>query len=59
MTSGLEKDEAALSALIAAHPIGRLGQVEEVAELVAWLASEKASFVTGAYYPVDGGYLAR
>ncbi len=59
MTSGLEKNEAVLNALVAAHPIGRLGKVEEVAELVAWLASDKASFVTGAYYPVDGGYLAR
>ena len=45
--------------LVGAHPIGRLGQPEEVAELVVWLASNKASFVTGAYYPVDGGYLAR
>ena len=45
--------------LVAAHPIGRLGRAEEVAELVVWLASERASFVTGAYYPVDGGYLAR
>ncbi len=59
MTSGLEKNEDALAMLVAAHPIGRLGKVEEVAELVAWLASDKASFVTGAYYPVDGGYLAR
>jgi len=40
------------------HPIGRLGEPEEVAELVAWLSSDKASFVTGAYYPIDGGYLA-
>jgi NAD(P)-dependent dehydrogenase (short-subunit alcohol dehydrogenase family) len=45
--------------LIAQHPIGRLGQPEEVAELVLWLASSRASFVTGAYYPIDGGYLAR
>lgn len=45
--------------LIGLHPIGRLGRAEEVAELVIWLSSDKASFVTGAYYPVDGGYLAR
>jgi NAD(P)-dependent dehydrogenase (short-subunit alcohol dehydrogenase family) len=45
--------------LVALHPIGRLGLAEEVAELVIWLSSEKASFVTGSYYPVDGGYLAR
>ncbi|OGX91752.1 SDR family NAD(P)-dependent oxidoreductase [Hymenobacter coccineus] len=45
--------------LVALHPIGRLGRAEEVAELVVWLSSEKASFVTGSYYPVDGGYLAR
>ncbi len=41
------------------HPIGRLGRSEEVAELVVWLSSDRASFVTGAYYPVDGGYLAQ
>ncbi|PQA56779.1 SDR family NAD(P)-dependent oxidoreductase [Siphonobacter curvatus] len=45
--------------LIGMHPIGRLGRSEEVAELVIWLSSDKASFVTGAYYPVDGGYLAQ
>jgi NAD(P)-dependent dehydrogenase (short-subunit alcohol dehydrogenase family) len=45
--------------LVALHPIGRLGKSEEVAELVVWLSSEKASFVTGSYYPVDGGYLAK
>jgi len=45
--------------LASQHPVGRLGEASEVAELVAWLSSDKASFVTGAFYPVDGGYLAR
>lgn len=48
-----------MDGVAALHPIGRLGQPEEVAELVLWLSSDKASFVTGAYYPVDGGYLAQ
>ncbi|SFC77409.1 SDR family NAD(P)-dependent oxidoreductase [Spirosoma endophyticum] len=45
--------------LVDLHPIGRLGRADEVAELVIWLCSDKASFVTGSYYPVDGGYLAK
>jgi len=40
------------------HPIGRMGEAQEVAELVLWLSSDKASFVTGSYYAVDGGYLS-
>lgn len=52
-------DAAAKQMLVSLHPIGRLGEANEVAELVAWLSSDKASFVTGSYYPVDGGYLAR
>lgn len=59
MISGLENDPGVNAMLVGAHPIGRLGRAEEVAELVTWLASDRASFVTGAYYPVDGGYLAR
>ena len=41
------------------HPIGRLGKPEEVAELALWLASDKSSFVCGAYHAIDGGYLCR
>lgn len=51
-------DENTLNWLVTKHPIGRLGEPEEVAELVLWLSSSKSSFVTGAYFPVDGGYLA-
>jgi len=52
-------DETLKSQLSSLHPIGRLGKPEEVAELILWLASDKSSFVTGSYYPVDGGYLAK
>jgi NAD(P)-dependent dehydrogenase (short-subunit alcohol dehydrogenase family) len=45
-------------ALIAKHPMGRLGTSEEVAELVLFLSTEKSSFMTGGYYLVDGGYTA-
>lgn len=52
-------DEDTMKALVGLHPMGRLGASNEVAELALWLNSDKASFVTGAYYNVDGGYLAR
>ncbi len=52
-------DEATRNALVGLHPMGRLGKPEEVAELALWLASDKASFVTGSYYNIDGGYLAQ
>ena len=52
-------DKDTLHYLETQHAFQRLGKPEEVAELALWLASDKSSFVTGAYYPVDGGYLAR
>jgi NAD(P)-dependent dehydrogenase (short-subunit alcohol dehydrogenase family) len=59
LIKALEDNKRAYDGLVALHPMGRLGKPEEVAELVVWLSSSKASFVTGAYYAVDGGYLAR
>lgn len=59
MISHLEEADATRDFLVSLHPMGRLGRAEEVAELVLWLSTDKASFVTGAYYPVDGGYLSR
>ncbi len=43
---------------IGVHPLGRLGQPEDLAGLAVYLASEESSWVTGATFPVDGGYLA-
>ena len=41
------------------HPIGRIGQPEEVAELMVWLCSDRSSFMTGAIIPIDGGFVAQ
>jgi NAD(P)-dependent dehydrogenase (short-subunit alcohol dehydrogenase family) len=49
-------DEDARNGLAAKHPLGRLGTAEEVAHMVAFLLSDEASFSTGGYYLVDGGY---
>lgn len=45
--------------LLPLHPIGRLGTVQEVADVILWLASDKASFVHGALVTVDGGWTAQ
>jgi NAD(P)-dependent dehydrogenase (short-subunit alcohol dehydrogenase family) len=48
-----------IEAVTPLHPIGRIGEPEEVASLVTFLASDAASFVTGSYYTVDGAYTAQ
>jgi NAD(P)-dependent dehydrogenase (short-subunit alcohol dehydrogenase family) len=50
--------EAALKRFGKSHPIGRIGTGEDIANVVLFLASDKASFMTGEYVCVDGGYMA-
>ncbi len=57
LTKNLEQD--VIDQLAGQHPVGRLGQAEEVAALTCFLLSDRASFITGSYHLVDGGYTAR
>ena len=59
MTEPLLSDPAWLPRRLARYPMRRLAQPEETAELVRWLCSDAASFVTGQALPVDGGYTAQ
>lgn len=52
-------DAATMEALAGAHPIGRMGEAPEVSALVAFLLSDRASFITGSYHLVDGAYTAQ
>lgn len=49
-------DDATLTALAGMHPVGRLGTADEVSNLTCFLLSDAASFITGSYHLVDGGY---
>lgn len=58
--SGIVEDSrATLSSYGHVHPLGRVAQPEEIAEAITWLASPKASFVTGTILMADGGYTAQ
>jgi NAD(P)-dependent dehydrogenase (short-subunit alcohol dehydrogenase family) len=55
----LEMDQATLDTFAQAHPMGRLATLEEVAEMTAFLLSDRAGFCTGGFYAMDGGHTAR
>lgn len=55
---GVETQEEIVASWGKMHPVGRVGMIEEVAELIAFLAGDRATFITGAEYKIDGGMLA-
>ncbi len=59
MTEAGMNDPDRLAHMIASEPMGRMGRPEEIAETVAWLSSDAASFVTGHTMTIDGGYVAQ
>ncbi len=58
MTEALRADPARNQPILGRTPLDRWGKPSEVGALAAWLLSDEAAFVTGAVYPVDGGYSA-
>ncbi|HIO62985.1 MAG TPA: SDR family oxidoreductase, partial [Dehalococcoidia bacterium] len=59
MTAAGLADPVRSASMISREPMGRVGTPQEVAETVAWLSSDAASFVTGHTMVVDGGYFAQ
>ena len=58
-SAGIEKGDDTYNFIAAKHAMNRFGTSHEVSELIVWLLSDKASFVTGSQHVVDGGYLAQ
>ena len=58
LTESLRANTEMFAKLLARHPLGRIAQPEEIANVILFLASDEASFVTGANWMVDGGYTA-
>ncbi|BBJ37711.1 short chain dehydrogenase [Streptomyces antimycoticus] len=56
MIATMDPNEEPMKSIIAAHPMGRIANAQEVADAVVWLCSEKAGFITGVALPIDGGY---
>ena len=59
MVAAFNLDETARKQRLAMHPLGRFGQPHDVAGLAVFLAADESSWITGAAYPVDGGYSAQ
>ena len=59
MVAATGSDSKLIESMIAAEPVGRMGQPTEIGQAVAWLCSDRASFVTGHCMAVDGGYVAQ
>ncbi|NTU72293.1 MAG: SDR family oxidoreductase [Coriobacteriia bacterium] len=58
-SAGIQKGDDTYNFIASKHAMGRFGTPQEVAEVIVWLLTDKASFVTGSQYVVDGGYLAQ
>jgi NAD(P)-dependent dehydrogenase (short-subunit alcohol dehydrogenase family) len=59
MTDAVAKDPRGAAFMAQMHPLGRMGEAQEVADAVVFLLSSRASFITGHPLAVDGGFMAR